>query len=68
MPLPQNLNVILGAGVFGIVCAATLYVVEQYRQDRRRHAMVQDLARVRTEVAVLRKELDSLLALQNQKY
>lgn len=70
MPLPQNLNFLLGAGVFGIVCAATLYVVEQYRQeqDKRRHAMARDLARLNNELAVLRKELDVLLSQQKQKY
>jgi heme/copper-type cytochrome/quinol oxidase subunit 2 len=67
MPLPQNINAIIGAGVFGIVCAATLYVVEHYRQDRRRHAMAKDLARLNNELAVLRRELDSLLAQQKQK-
>ncbi|EFA04976.1 regulator of microtubule dynamics protein 2 [Tribolium castaneum] len=67
MPLPQNLNVVLGAGVFGIVCAATLYVVERFKQDRRRHAMAKDLARLDTELSVLRRELDTLLATQRQK-
>ncbi|XP_044260504.1 regulator of microtubule dynamics protein 1-like [Tribolium madens] len=67
MPLPQNVNVILGAGVFGIVCAATLYVVERFKQDRRRHAMAKDLARLDNELSVLRRELDNLLAAQRQK-
>lgn len=68
MPLPQNVNAILGAGVFGIVCAATLYVIEHYRQDRRRHAMAKDLARLDSELAVLRRELDNILTTQRQKY
>ncbi|RZC31810.1 hypothetical protein BDFB_012671, partial [Asbolus verrucosus] len=68
MPLPQNVNALLGAGVFGIVCAATLYVVEHYKQDRRRHAMAKDLARLDNELTVLRQELNALLAMQKQKY
>lgn len=68
MPLPQNFNAFLGAGVLGIVCAATLYVVEHYRQDRRRHAMAKDLARLDNELAVLRRELDKLMTQQKDKY
>ncbi|XP_060533117.1 regulator of microtubule dynamics protein 1-like isoform X2 [Cylas formicarius] len=53
-----------GAAVLGVVGAAGLFLAEHYRQEKVRHAMARDLARMDRELRSLRTELHQL---QNQK-
>lgn len=64
-----NTNVwfFLGAALIGAVSAATVYLVEQFRQDERRHAMNRDLARLDGQLTTLKKELDALRTLQKER-
>ncbi|KAF5281892.1 hypothetical protein FQR65_LT14476 [Abscondita terminalis] len=55
---------VLGAAVVGIVSAAGLFIAEHFRQERRRHALVQDLARLDRQLSGMQKELEQLRSLQ----
>jgi len=57
----------LGAAVVGIVSAAGVFIAEHFRQERRRHAMAQDLARLDQQLSGMQKELEQLRALQKEK-
>lgn len=57
----------LGAAVVGLVSAAGVYLIEQFRQERRRHVFTQDLARLDGQLTNLRKELDVLRQLQKDR-
>lgn len=57
----------LGAAVVGIVSAAGIFIAEHFRQERRRHAMAQDLARLDQQLCGMRKELEQLRQLQKEK-
>lgn len=59
---------LVGAAVVGIVGAAGMFIVEHYRQEKRRHVLSQDLARLDQQVSVMRRELEQLRALQRDKY
>ncbi|KAF5280110.1 hypothetical protein FQA39_LY18144 [Lamprigera yunnana] len=58
---------VLGAAVVGIVSAASLFIVEHLRQERRRHALVQDLARLDRQLSGMQKELKQLQMLQLER-
>uniref|UniRef100_A0A1Y1KI55 Regulator of microtubule dynamics protein 1 n=1 Tax=Photinus pyralis TaxID=7054 RepID=A0A1Y1KI55_PHOPY len=51
---------VLGAAVIGIVGAAGMFIVEHFRQERRRHSMVRELARLDRQVCGLQSELEQL--------
>ncbi|GLV36880.1 hypothetical protein CBL_02285 [Carabus blaptoides fortunei] len=57
----------LGAAVVGLVSAAGVYLVEHFRQERRRHVFTQDLTRLDNQLSNLRKELDVLRQLQKDR-
>ncbi|XP_023019666.1 regulator of microtubule dynamics protein 1 [Leptinotarsa decemlineata] len=67
MPAVNNLNAFLGAAVLGVIGAAGMFLVEQYRQNRVRHAMAQDLARLDQELSQVRRELNQLLSKKTRK-
>lgn len=58
----------LGAAVAGIVTAVGVVVSEYYRQEKKRHVLTQDLARLDRQMSVMRRELEQLRALQKEKY
>lgn len=60
MPLQQNVNAILGAAFLGIVGAAGLFLVQQYRQEKLRSSMARDLERLDRELSKLRNEIQLL--------
>ncbi|KAL3270687.1 hypothetical protein HHI36_021215 [Cryptolaemus montrouzieri] len=66
-PLPQTVTAFVGAAVLGVVSAAAVYIVEQYRHEKRRHAMAQDLARLDSELSFVRRELDKLMQQQSER-
>lgn len=57
----SNLTAFMGAAVLGIVGAAAVYVIEHFRQEKRRHAMAQDLAKLNLELSVVKEELEKLM-------
>lgn len=61
MPLQHNLNTYIGAAVLGVISAAGMFIFEHYRQERRRYAMAQDLARLDRELSNVKRELQKLL-------
>ncbi|KAJ8976753.1 hypothetical protein NQ317_019416 [Molorchus minor] len=67
MPLSSNLNAFFGAAVLGVISAAGLYLVEHYRQEKVRHAMAKDLARLDQELSKVKEELDQLLMQKKEK-
>ncbi|CAH1164709.1 unnamed protein product [Phaedon cochleariae] len=69
MPLANssNLNAFLGAAVLGVISAAGMYLVEHYRQEKTRHQMAKDLARLDQELGQVRRELDQLLTKKRTK-
>ncbi|XP_049825240.1 regulator of microtubule dynamics protein 1 isoform X3 [Aethina tumida] len=68
MPVPNNLNAFLGAAVLGVISAAGLYLVEHYRQEKRRYAMAKDLARLDQELSTVKRELHDLMAKKRDKF
>lgn len=50
----------LGAVVVGVVSAAGMIIAEHYRQERRRHAMAQDLDRLNQQITGLQGQLEVL--------
>ncbi|KAJ8965745.1 hypothetical protein NQ314_003923 [Rhamnusium bicolor] len=67
MPLPDNFNAFLGAAVLGVISAAGMYLVEHYRQEKNRHAMAKDLARLDHELAQVKRELGQLLIQKKER-
>lgn len=63
----NNPMLFLGAAFIGIVSAAGVYIAEHIRQERKRQAMVQDLARLDQQMAGMKKELELLRQLQKEK-
>lgn len=55
---------IIGATFLGVIGAATVMIIEHFRQERRRHVMSQDLARMSRQLSMMRNELDQLRELQ----
>lgn len=51
---------IVGAAVIGIVGAAGMFIVEHFRQERRRHSMARELVRLDRQVCCLQSELEQL--------
>nr|CAH7731261.1 unnamed protein product [Callosobruchus chinensis] len=66
MPIPNNFNAFLGAALIGAISAAGLYLVEYYRQQKTKHRMAKDLARLDQEVSQMKKELHILLEKQEK--
>lgn len=65
--MSSNTNLyVLGAAIVGIVSAAGMFIVEHFRQERRRHSMVKDLAKLDRQVCGLQKELEHLRSLQKE--
>lgn len=65
--MTSNTNLyVLGAAVVGIVSAAGMFIVEHFRQERRRHSMAKDLARLDRQVCCLQKELENLRSVQKE--
>lgn len=71
MPSVQSPWVFLGAAfvaaAVGIISAAGFFVQERYKQDRLRHGMAQDMARLDLQLSTMKKELDQLKAKQKHK-
>lgn len=67
MPLSQQFNAFLGAAVLGVIGAAGLFVVEHLRQEKRRHAMAKDLARLDHELGQVKRELHELLTQKEER-
>ncbi|KAJ8916674.1 hypothetical protein NQ315_000319 [Exocentrus adspersus] len=67
MPLPNNFHAFLGAAMLGVISAAGLYLVEHYRQEKTRHAMARDLARLDHELSVVKRELEQLTVKKKEK-
>lgn len=63
-----NVWFFLGAAIIGAVSAASVFLIEQFRQDKRRHALTKDLKRLDGQLATIRKEVEILRALQKEKY
>lgn len=63
----NNTLYVLGAAVVGIVSAAGLFIVEHLRQERRRHALAQDLARLDRQLSGMQQELKQLQSLQSER-
>lgn len=55
---------IFGAAILGVIGAASILIIEHYRQERRRHVMNQDLDRLSRQLSVMRLELDQLRTAQ----
>lgn len=55
-----------GAAVTGIITAG-VYIFTSLTQERRRHAVSQDLVRLNQQVSVMRRELEQLQALQKDR-
>ncbi|KAK5638047.1 hypothetical protein RI129_012342 [Pyrocoelia pectoralis] len=65
--MTSNTNLyVLGAAVVGIVSAAGMFIVEHFRQERRRHSMAKDLARLDRQVCCLQQELEHLRSVQKE--
>lgn len=64
----QNTWLMVGAAVAGIVTAVGVVVSEYYRQEKKRHVLTQDLARLDRQMSVMRRELEQLRVLQKEKY
>lgn len=58
----------IGAAVAGIVTAVGVVVSEYYKQEKKRHVLTQDLARLDRQMSLMRRELEQLRALQKEKY
>lgn len=56
-----------GAALMGLVSAAGMFIVERLRQEKERQAMCRDVARLDRELSIMRRELETLRALQKQK-
>ncbi|KAJ8958419.1 hypothetical protein NQ318_002201 [Aromia moschata] len=67
MPVVNSFNAFLGAAVLGVISAAGLYIAEHYRQEKHRHAMAKDLARLDQELTQVKRELEQLLSKKNEK-
>lgn len=57
----------LGAAVVGIVSAAGLFIAEHFRQERKRHGMAQDLARLDQQLLGMQHEIELLRNLQKER-
>lgn len=57
----------LGAAVVGIVGAAGMFLVESLRQEKKRQAMCQDLARLDRQLSIVNRELEVLRASQKKR-
>lgn len=65
-PQVNNPWLFVGAAVVGLVSAAGMFLVEHLRQEKKRQAMCQDLARMDQQLSVMVRELEALRALQKQ--
>ncbi|CAH0549785.1 unnamed protein product [Brassicogethes aeneus] len=61
MPITNNLNAFLGAAMLGVISAAGMFLVEHYRQERRRYEMAKDMARMDKELSIVKKDLQDLM-------
>ncbi|KAI4454572.1 hypothetical protein MML48_9g00016695 [Holotrichia oblita] len=57
---------VVGATILGVIGAAGMLIIEHFRQERRRHVMSQDLARMSRQLSMMRLELDQLRATQTR--
>ncbi|KRT81943.1 hypothetical protein AMK59_5254 [Oryctes borbonicus] len=57
---------IVGATILGVIGAATVLMIEHFRQERRRHVMNQDLDRLSRQLSRMRLELDQLRETQQK--
>lgn len=60
MPIDQHFYTFLGAAVIGFIGAAGVYIFENIKQERHRHAMARDLVRLDKELTKVKKELELL--------
>lgn len=66
-PPTANPWLLIGAAVVGLISAAGMFVVEHVRQEKKRQAMSQDLARMDQQLSAMFRELETLRSLQKQK-
>ncbi|GJQ85382.1 hypothetical protein Trydic_g10156 [Trypoxylus dichotomus] len=57
---------IVGATILGVIGAASVLIIEHFRQERRRHVMSQDLDRLSRQLTMMRLELDQLREAQQK--
>lgn len=56
-----------GAALAGVISAASIFIIEHYKQEKRRHVLSQDLARLDHQLSIMRRELEQLRDLQKDK-
>ncbi|CAH2001251.1 unnamed protein product [Acanthoscelides obtectus] len=67
MPTPNNFNAFLGAVIIGAISAAGMYLFEHFRQQKTKHKMAKELARLDQEVSQVKREVQQLMVQKNEK-
>ncbi|KAL1502724.1 hypothetical protein ABEB36_007828 [Hypothenemus hampei] len=67
MPVQHNFSAFLGAAVLGVIGAAGMYLIEQYRRDKMRNVFAKDLARLEKEMTKLKLEVQQLQSERQSK-
>lgn len=72
MPSSQSPLFFLGAAVaaaaVGLITAVGMFINDRYKQEKLRHGMAQDIARMDQQMAAMKKELERLRNKEKQKF